>query len=478
MESTAVPVIKLELCSAADVWVVAALESASYPDDEAAAPATVAMRQQVAGTYFRVLKDLTTGELVGFVNGTCIVTDEIHHESMSEHRAEGTTLVIHSVTVAPAHRRRKVGRSMVVAYVRALATECPELRRVLLLSKGYLLRFYMDCGFTLVKLSPVAHGRDDWFEMALDLGAWRKAAGAVEQYTVDAFTDTPFAGNPAAVVFAHRDPAWMVQLAAENNLSETAFVAARSGVGVPAEGNTYDFDLRWFTPTSEIDLCGHATLATAHALIESGRVRCSPVTGGTSSDSTTCTIRFHTLKSGILTAAAQADGTIVLDFPATAPTETTLSAEETGWLHQALHVRNDADVLYVGRSVYDLLVELTPEAFDRISPVDTVLLRRLGGRGVIVTRQGSVGGGGGHDFTSRCFFPCVGIDEDPVTGSAHCALAPYWVSKFKSTAGAVLKGYQASTRGGVVKVSLADGPDGPRVLLAGPSVTVIKSTVL
>ena len=472
------PTVVLELCSATDVPHVSALETASYPADEAAAPATVASRQQFAGTYFRVMKE--TGQLVGFINGTCIVTDEIHHESMSEHRPEGTTLVIHSVTVAPAFRRRKLGKAMVVAYVRALVNDCPDLRRVLLLSKGYLLRFYQDCGFSLVKLSPVEHGQESWFEMALDLVKLRRQTHHIEQYTVDAFTETPFAGNPAAVVFAQKDAAWMLQLAAENNLSETAFVAARGpGAVMSTHAYTYEYDLRWFTPTAEIDLCGHATLAAAHALIDSGRVQCNPSAAGSrTSSATACTIRFHTLKSGVLTAAAKPDGTITLDFPATPPADTVLSEDEQGWLRQALHVRDDADLLYVGRTVYDLFVELAPEAFDRMNPVDTTVLRHLGGRGVIVTRQG---GYNGPDFTSRCFFPCVGIDEDPVTGSAHCALAPYWFAKLNKTeaaGGGVLKGYQASTRGGVVVVALSEGPMGPRVLLSGPSVTVIKSMIL
>ncbi len=486
----------LERATADDCGTIFDLESSSYPEDEAATLEGITMRQKCATKYFMVSRqravDGTVG-LAGFINGTCILTDTIHHESMSEHQPTGNVLVIHSVTVAPHMRRMKLGSTMLKEYVQTLLKDSPEIHRILLLSKGYLLRFYQDCGFSLVGLSPVEHGKESWFEMSCDLTRLRHH---VEQYQVDAFADRPFAGNPAAVVFAHKDVAWMQNLAAENNLAETAFVVVREG-----EDNAYD--LRWFSPTSEVELCGHATLAAAHALWDSGRVArvhsdSSSSGGSGSSDSSSSTsssssssgssdsIRFHTLHSGILIATAKPGGMIELDFPSTPPTSVELSDAECADLRGALQIDGMNGVLYIGKTIYDLFVEVTPSAFEGMRVIDFGLLEKLtaklgergiGGRGIIVTTEG----GNGFDFVSRCFFPLIGIPEDPVTGSAHCALAPYWCDKKSSRS---LTGYQASKRGGIVRVALSStapqGDDsGPqeRVLLSGPCITVIKANI-
>eukprot|EP01034_Spumella_vulgaris_P029262 gene29262-36282_t len=220
---------------------------------------------------------------------------------------------------------------------------------------------------------------------------------SVEQIQVDAFAGRPFSGNPAAVVFEHRDVEWMQNVALENNYAETAFLSK-----VPYVDNEYH--LRWFTPNSEVDLCGHATLASAHALYETKRVpnRLQRIT-------------FHTLNS---------------------------------------------------------------VSFANISVVNYALLEDFGGRGVIITCEGGARNGltaegssisstsivlnSEYDFLSRFFAPrrvilfTCAINEDPVTGSAHCALAPYWFGRFRgdSTPKATLKAYQASSRGGVVHVAL------------------------
>ena len=265
---------------------------------------------------------------------------------------------------------------------------------------------------------------------------------------VDAFTDRPFAGNPAAVVLLDSDgfPSgeWMQNVAAEVNLSETAFAHP-----LPPEAEA-DWALRWLTPTTEVNMCGHATLATAHVLNTTGTA------GGT--------VRFAT-RSGVLSATALEDGAITLDFP-TAPL-TAVAAP--GTLSAAL----GAEVLSThdtGPNVGDLLVELADEKTVRSLDPDLAAVARLDHRGVIVTAR-AASGTDGHDFVSRFFGPASGIDEDPVTGSAHTALAPFWAARLGRDE---LTGLQASARSGLVRVSLR----GERTLLTGGAVTVVDGELL
>jgi PhzF family phenazine biosynthesis protein len=254
---------------------------------------------------------------------------------------------------------------------------------------------------------------------------------------VDAFTDRPFQGNPAAVFLLEgpQDPSWMQLVAREMNLSETAFLHR-----LP-EG----FGLRWFTPAVEVDLCGHATLASAHALWSEGHA--DPGT----------TLRFFT-RSGELTASREGDW-ITLDFPATGPSP----CEPPEGLLPAL----GAEAVYVGKTRFDYLAELTSEEAVRGLRPDGHRLRSLGVRGVIVTAPGA----SPYDFVSRFFAPGAGIDEDPVTGSAHCALGPYWQGR---TGKGEFLAYQASARGGEVRVRTR----GDRVLLSGRAVTVLRGDLL
>jgi len=257
----------------------------------------------------------------------------------------------------------------------------------------------------------------------------------VRLFQIDAFTDAPFSGNPAAVCLldgAKVDDTWMQHVAAEMNLSETAFVDRRDE----------EWSLRWFTPTIEIALCGHATLATAHAMLEEGML----AAGGTA--------RFHT-HSGLLSATQTGD-LIELDFPATVAEP---SAPPDG-LIEALGTHP----MHVARSKFDYLVELATEDDVRSLMPDVAMLRRLPVRGVIVTSRGTTKG---FDFVSRFFAPGSGVDEDPVTGSAHCALAPYWAPRLRKQR---FTAFQASPRGGVLRVTLVDD----RVLLAGHAVTVFR----
>jgi PhzF family phenazine biosynthesis protein len=259
----------------------------------------------------------------------------------------------------------------------------------------------------------------------------------------DAFTDRPFGGNPAGVLLLGSGEfppeAWMQQVAAELNLSETAF--AHPLAGAPDA----EWALRWFTPVTEVGLCGHATLATAHVLRTTG------ADGGL--------IRFRT-RAGVLSAEAGGDGTITLDFPAAPLT----GGGPVAGLAEALGAR-PLTVLDTGPDCGDLLVEVADEAVVRGLAPDFAALARLSERGIIATAAAQ-DPGSGYDFVSRGFFPAVGIDEDPVTGSAHTALAPFWSARLGRDA---LTGLQASARSGLVATRL----HGDRVLLTGTAVTVV-----
>lgn len=253
---------------------------------------------------------------------------------------------------------------------------------------------------------------------------------------VDAFTSEPFAGNPAAVCVLAAFPhdAWLQSVAREMALSETAFLRRRDGA----------WALRWFTPTAEVDLCGHATLAAAHVLLEDGH-DAGP------------DIRFETL-SGHL--GARRDGAwIALDFPA----EPAAESEPAPGLLRALGVA-PADVVFAGRNRLDSLIALRePAQLHRLQPA-MAALADIDARGVIVTARADRDDA---DFLSRYFAPAFGVPEDPVTGSAHCCLGPFWAERLGRER---LVGFQASPRGGVVRVRVA----GDRVELGGQAVTVLR----
>ena len=252
--------------------------------------------------------------------------------------------------------------------------------------------------------------------------------------TVDAFTDRPFAGNPAAVVVldAPAPEGWMRALAAEMNLSETAFL-------VPADGSADGaWKLRWLTPTVEVDLCGHATLAAAHVLFETARADGA--------------VRFDT-RSGRLTVARVAAGRYAMDFPATPPR----AAAPPAALAEALGAWPE----WTGQTPFDVFAVLpSAEAVRDLAP-DLGRLAALGTRGVIVT---AADGAGEADVVSRFFAPEAGVPEDPVTGSAHCAIGPYWARRLGRDA---LRCEQASARGGWLDVTVR----GDRVELVGDAVT-------
>ncbi len=268
---------------------------------------------------------------------------------------------------------------------------------------------------------------------------------------VDAFTDRPFAGNPAGVVLldsgAFPDDHWLQQVAAEVNLAETAFAHP-----LPRAAEA-DWALRWFTPVTEAPLCGHATLATTHVLKTTGAA--------------TGTIRFATL-SGVMSATADDGGSITLDFPTASLTELPVP-EKTAEVGAALGAEIVA-AHHAGPFIDDLLIEVADEKTVRALAPDLAELKRISHRGVIVTAAAE-DPGRGYDFVSRLFAPGVGIDEDPVTGSAHTALAPYWSARFGRDE---LTGLQVSARTGLVRTALR----GDRTLLTGGAVTVIDGELL
>jgi PhzF family phenazine biosynthesis protein len=263
-------------------------------------------------------------------------------------------------------------------------------------------------------------------------------------FQVDAFADHAFGGNPAAVclVDGSVDADWMQSVATEMNLSETAFLV-REGDGL--------YGLRWFTPAIEVDLCGHATLASAHVLWDEKIESPEPLSFST--------------KSGVLTAVPVGDGLVQMDFPADPPDV----AYGGGPFSDGLAAALGASVVGVHRGRFDLLVEVEDaEAVRSLAP-DFGSLAGYDARGVIVTAPGD--GLHGADFVSRCFYPAAGIDEDPVTGSAHCTLASFWCTRLGRPS---LVGWQASPRGGRVGVELS----GDRVLLTGRAVTVLRGELL
>lgn len=261
---------------------------------------------------------------------------------------------------------------------------------------------------------------------------------------VDAFTDRPFAGNPAGVLILDGDafPAddWMQRVAAEVNLSETAFLHR-----LPAGGDA-DWALRWFTPAVEVALCGHATLATAHTLSRAGLAE--------------GTIRFRTVRSGVLSADVAPDGLITLDFPASPLSPLDVEPELIAALGTGAVATH-----WTGPITDDVLVEVADEKTVRGLTPDLGTLARLTRRGVLVTAAAE-DPSAGYDFVSRFFAPAVGVAEDPVTGSAHTSLTPFWTARLGRDE---LTGYQASARGGLVKVAIR----GDRTLLGGYAVTTI-----
>jgi predicted PhzF superfamily epimerase YddE/YHI9 len=253
-------------------------------------------------------------------------------------------------------------------------------------------------------------------------------------FTVDAFTDKPFSGNPAGVCILskERDDLWLQSVAREMNLSETAFLTPEDD----------EYKLRWFTPKVEVDLCGHATLASAHILFEKGYLKREEQA------------KFHT-RSGLLTAITK-ESWIELDFPK----QPVIASAPPNGLVESLKIKPK----FVGNNALYYIVEVDSEAIVRGLKPDYGRLTSVPVNGVAVTSKASTPG---FDFVSRFFAPKFGIDEDPVTGSSHCGLGPFWEDRLHKSE---LTAYQASARGGVIHVRVASN----RVYLGGKAVTILE----
>eukprot|EP00931_Biecheleriopsis_adriatica_P008933 TRINITY_DN110065_c0_g1_i1.p1 TRINITY_DN110065_c0_g1~~TRINITY_DN110065_c0_g1_i1.p1 ORF type:complete len:525 (+),score=109.32 TRINITY_DN110065_c0_g1_i1:61-1575(+) len=482
---------------AADVPKAADIEARSYPADEAASPEKLEYRQRVAPElFYGVYQEGSGGAgLIAFIVSTAAQGEDMEEESMSVHVSGGDSICIHSVAVDAPFRRRGIARSMVRAYVEALAADQSPTgkaaKRMLLIAHANLLGLYRQCGFEFLGPSKVVHGSEAWYDMRLDLEMER----SLEFAQVDAFSPVALAGNPAAVLFTQRsgDADWMHAVAVENNLAETAFLERREDK--EAKAGEVSWDIRWFTPGGEVDLCGHATLGSAHSLWDTGRApRAS-------------TIAFHTRNAGVLRCAMVEDtkstagsraSCISMDFPSQPPRPAEgLELEKKKELASALGVKEE-DVVYIGRgpkTTPDWLLELTPTAFtrlranmgalERVKPMERGLIVTCAGNAASVTgdsdepaaKKPRVLAGSGScesrfDFSSRFFAPGLGVPEDPVTGSAHCVLAPYWATKLGMKEGDVMRALQASPRGGVLWLRLLDS--GKRVELVGEAVTVLR----
>jgi PhzF family phenazine biosynthesis protein len=336
------------------------------------------------------------------------------------------------VVVAESLRGKGIGRAMIQH-----ALEHPELRTVTtwMLATRDAHGVYGPLGFLPVT-DPISRPAD-WMILRRSRPAWATAAGdppVRRLHVVDAFTAKPYAGNPAAVCLleAAAPEPWMKSVAREMNLSETAFLHPMHG----------GFGLRWFTPTVEVSLCGHATLASAFTLWETGVLRPDQEA------------RFHTL-SGWLTCRRSGDW-IEMDFPAK-PAQPCAAPAGLGEAFGAA-------LTWVGQSGMDYLVEVADEKTLRALEPNLSALSKLSVRGIIVTSRSD---SPDFDFVSRFFAPGSGVDEDPVTGSAHCTLGPYWQQKLGKRA---FLAFQASARGGTVGVEVR----GDRVLLRGQAVLISR----
>lgn len=377
-----------------DLPSIIALESASYPAEEAASAASLQYRLSKAGEYFRSM--WLDSELVGFICGTRC--SEFTAASMSTHEPSGECLALHSVVVRPELRRQGFGVRAVRAYVDIMlkrAESDATLSCIKLIAKAGLLRFYRKANFEIVGASTIQHGHDLWFECVKDLRQ-------IDMVQVDAFSACLFAGNPAAVLFTTRwnDEPWMQKVAMENNLAETAFVDR-------LDSSNSCFAIRWFTPVQEVDLCGHATLAAAKALYATGRADPSEP------------IRLKTRAAGDLVVSRQTVGSeewLELDFPTghLTPRESPLPG-----VCEALCI-DSADLLYCGdgpATVPDVVVEISPVAFASLK-VDQAKLAQLDmKRGLVVTSRPLEPDSSPYAFCSRFFAPRCGIPEDPASFS-------------------------------------------------------------
>jgi len=467
------------------------IEKSSYPEDEAASLESLLFRQKNASIYFRCADHDETKSLVGFICATRCM--EFTKDSLYNHTPNGNILVIHSVAIDPKYRRLGYGTIMLREYLshmialnEAMSATAP-IEKIMLMAKSNLLTFYISSGFRVNQISPIQHGKDVWYELEYILVLPRPASlipmstSGTPYWVVDSFTDTFGCGNPAAVVLMqgildNTTVQWRKTVAKEFNLSETAFLWQRKTT--TTESNCQHFDIRFYTCSgAEVDLCGHATLASAAALfnIYQGEKEIperrhynnfSSLAFYTKNPDVSLTVRKEEKKhwsSSAIKLSMEFPWKTVHDCPRPFPISSSNAAkpEEVGLiihdiLRNCLKIQIQ-DVLFVGSDGEDLFFEVTPNAFHALPQLQDInfspMMISLNGyysRGVIVCSKSEEPG---VDFMSRFWGPLVGIPEDPVTGSAHCLLGPYFYSIYNRKR---LVGKQMSSRGGVVECEMVD----------------------
>ncbi|POM65938.1 Hypothetical protein PHPALM_18276 [Phytophthora palmivora] len=432
-----------------DIQRVAALETASLPVNEAINEEVIRSWQNVSSEFFTVACD-ATGEIVGFIKGTLISSQET-----IEKISDGSTLCIRSVVVDPTFRRQGIALEMLKHYVERVYSQQPQVSRIILISKCHLVELFIKAGFTVTGVSRSVHRQDNHLRLVYDC----EAARQIPFVQVDAFTHEPFQGNPATVILLqpstfHRKGVleWMQQVAREKNLGATAFAAPRVR---RTDDNVVEYDIKWFSPVVELTLCGHGTLSTAVALLDRSAVL------------STQTIRFYN-RTNVLVCRYEATVDhgfcVVMDFPCKPLTVLPVSTTPDV-IAAALGIPRSG-VLDTKLALNDIIVRLDKSVFPTLKPDYGCLAEIETGRFVVTTETSL---DHSADFQSRFFAPRIGINEDPVTGSAHCGLESYWsriLGKSK------LIGYQSTPdRGGFVEIDLEKSQPG-RVLLKCHGVVV------
>lgn len=467
--------MKLHFRNAAptDIPICFEIERNSYPEDEAATLASLQYRQHHAAKYFVcALRDHPDGDpasassMVGFICATRC--NEFTHDTMTVHDPSGRHLAVHSVVVKEEYRRQGLGSALLANYVKTVVAFQDGIESLVLLAKSHLLGFYVNAGFSVLRPSDICHGKDLWYHLEHKVSA----DPGYPCWILDSFSEEVGQGNPAAVVLIAGQPsmddfAWMRIIAMEFNLSETAFVWEIAD-------NCYG--IRFFTRNgSEVDLCGHATLASAAVIFSLKSIEdCHQ---SIAFKATKNTLQASPAKK--LESRSKNVRRVVMDFPAKSvvPIEDTatrleaVSMLERAFPHLAKELNHNIEYLGLDEDGCDLLVEVPPAFFSRIgfAGLNFAALMEWTGysRGVIVC---SLSDDDNADFVSRFFGPKVGINEDPVTGSAHCCLAPYFAAKLGRTS---LQAVQKSQRGGGMRCEV--GQD--RVQIVGVATTVMSGRV-
>ena len=557
-----------------DIHQCIEIEKASYPPDERASKWDLQFRQHHAAPYFQCAylehpEDDDEVEIVGFINATrCHVLTK---ETLSTHQSDGPLLAIHSVTVAEEYRRQGLATKMMRHYIhsiRNLKDDSP-IQKLVLMCKKHLLSFYVDCGFSVVRPSALVHGQEQLYDVELDLQQLDSAMSPIisrspgsghECHIVDAFAspDKPGTGNPAAVVIlpsnfdpcSNRQQRWMQVVAAEFNLSETAFcwsdstkinsIPAAEGSSDTVTSSDWHWNIRYYTPKVEVPLCGHATLASAAILFqtrspppetkivfqtsqttltmelalpdpihdlmipngdEEAKLPTPALTNGEdlvdksnpgeTSESHQSTAVRRSSKSSTVSSRIGIDESLSfhtklrMEFPSMPPTELSTRDEQSAVCKMLEStIKRPVAPLFIGLSeVGDVLIELTPEEFQDIGYDENINYKALlewDGyyRGVIlcciappVSSLSTISTEPEPDFLSRFFGPKAGIDEDPVTGSAHCVSGPYFSRKLNKP---LVIGQQTSERGGLVQCLVQPNN---KVVLTGTAVTTMTGTL-